>query len=306
MTLPATAERATTSVVVVNPTKLDAASASRAWLRRAAAAAGLPAPQWVETSAEDPGRGQAAAAVADGAGLVIAWGGDGTVRAVAEALAGTTVPLGIIPAGTGNLLARNLEIPLDLDAAVRVALTGADRTIDVLEVGLGGSVTTGVVIAGIGLDAAMMTAPEQLKARVGPAAYAVGLASALRRDRMRVGVSVDDGPPRWLWARTVLVANVGGLVGGLDVAPEAQPDDGCLDLVVLPLGSPLDWVRTAWSLARRSPGADSSRLHLSGSTARVVSRSTQPRQVDGDVVEDGSRLQVRVRPGALVVRVPAP
>src|SRR6185312_7567763 len=105
----------------------------------------------------------------------MACGGDGTVRTVAEALAGTGVPLGLIPAGTGNLLARNLDMNLDdMGAATRVALAGDDRAVDVgritIDDGSGpGEEQVFLVMAGMGFDATIMeTAPEALKARVGP------------------------------------------------------------------------------------------------------------------------------------------
>src|SRR5271166_1384937 len=88
-------------------------------------------PLWIETTAADPGRGPAHTAVAAGAGLVLACGGDGTVTACAESLAGTGVPLAVVPIGTGNLLARNLGVPVSLGAALAAALTGKDQLIDV-------------------------------------------------------------------------------------------------------------------------------------------------------------------------------
>jgi diacylglycerol kinase family enzyme len=116
---------------VANPSKPDVEALRRQVISQVAAR-GMPEPLWLETSIEDPGVGQARTAVAAGASVVVAIGGDGTVRAVAEALVGTHVPMGLLPLGTGNLLARNLDIPLgNPREALRVALTGVDRTIDV-------------------------------------------------------------------------------------------------------------------------------------------------------------------------------
>ena len=147
--------------VVVNPTKLDDAASARAraqrWLDVHAPGAVL---DWYETTREDPGTGQARAALGSGADVVLAWGGDGTVRSVAAALAdqpahGPRAALGLLPGGTGNLLARNLALPLDLDAAAAVALTGGERAVDVLDLGLGGRTAVATVIAGIGLDSVL-------------------------------------------------------------------------------------------------------------------------------------------------------
>lgn len=294
----------TRAVAVVHPQKSGGLDAATQQLSRWARALGVPEPRVVATSADSPGTDQARTAVEQGADLVLAWGGDGTVRAVAEGLAGTDVPLGILPAGTGNLLARNVGVPLAIEDAGTVAFRGVDRRIDVLEIGLGGHVTVCTVIAGLGLDARLIDAPEELKSALGPTAYVLNTVRAARQRTMRVGVAVDDGAPRWFTARSVLVANVGGLVAGLDVAPEASASDGLLDVVVLPLARPVDWVRTGARIVLRRARHDSSRFHLRGANAWVVTGADQPRQVDGDVVEPGRTLQARVRPGALVVRVP--
>jgi diacylglycerol kinase family enzyme len=292
-----------TVVAVVHPLKAGPDAAAR--LARWASAAGRPEPVVVETTEDSPGTEQARAAVADGADLVLAWGGDGTVSAVATGLLDSGVPLGLIPGGTGNLLARNLGLPLDEALAAGVAFSGADRRIDAVEVGLGGRVMTSTVITGIGLDALLIDAPEVLKGAIGPSAYVLNSVRALGHRRMRIGVAIDDGPPQWFAARSVLVVNVGGLIAGLDVAPEADADDGFLDVVVLRLGRPSDWVRTAARMAQRRPRSDDARVVLRGRSAWIVSSTVAPRQVDGDVVGDGRALQARVRPLALTVRVPA-
>jgi len=134
------------AAVVANPTKHDDVAMLRDTVRWAMSEHGWDEPLWYETTAADPGTGQAAQAVREGAGLVLACGGDGTVTRCAEALRGTGIPLGILPLGTGNLLARNLGLPLDLDAALVTALTGSNRRLDA------GSANghTFVVMAGLG------------------------------------------------------------------------------------------------------------------------------------------------------------
>jgi diacylglycerol kinase (ATP) len=292
------------TVAVVHPLKAGGREAAVERLAGWAHAAGMSTPHVVTTTRDSPGVQQARDAVASGADLVLAWGGDGTIRSVAEGLVGTGTALGIIPAGTGNLLARNLGVPLSLDRAVTVALEGGERRIDAIEVGLGGQVTLCTVIAGMGMDAVLIDASEGLKSAIGPSAYILNTLRAVRHKRMRVGIAVDGGAPRWYSARSVLVANVGGLVGGLDVVPEAEASDGLLHVVVLPLANAADWVRTGARLASRRAAQDSSRYHLQGSSVWVVAREPQARQIDGDVMEPGRSIQARVRRGALVVRVP--
>lgn len=292
------------TVAVVHPQKSGGLEAATESLAAWAHAAGVAAPHVVPTTPESTGADQARAAVEAGADLVLSWGGDGTVGAVSEGLVGTGVPLGILPAGTGNLLARNLGIPLRLEDAAAVAFGGEDRRIDVVEIGLGGRRVISTVIAGMGLDAELIDAPEQLKKAIGPAAYVANSVKLLRTESMRVGVAMDGGNPRWYRARTVLVANVGGLIGPLDVVPEADASDGLLRVVVLPLETPLDWVRTGARIATRRAVHDGSRFVHTGRSAWVVTHFPVPRQVDGDVVEEGNRMQARVLPLALTVRVP--
>ena len=137
--VPSSRSRSPRSVAVVHPLKAGGLDFARQRLSGWAADAEVPAPTVVATTPEETGTAQALAAVDDGVELVVVWGGDGTVRAVAEALVGTGVPIGVIPGGTGNLLCRNLGIPLGLRDSARVAFTGADRAVDVVEVGLGGA-----------------------------------------------------------------------------------------------------------------------------------------------------------------------
>ncbi|MHA7134710.1 diacylglycerol/lipid kinase family protein [Oerskovia turbata] len=116
---------------VANPSKPAVAALERT-VRQVCAEADLPEPLWLETTIEDPGVGQTREALARGADVVVAVGGDGTVRAVAEGMVGTGKPMGLIPLGTGNLLARNLDLPIaDPDEALRIVVAGADRVIDV-------------------------------------------------------------------------------------------------------------------------------------------------------------------------------
>lgn len=293
-------------VAIVNPTKVDDPEGLRARLATAAEQYELGELRWVETTAEEPGTPQTEAAVAEGASLVLAGGGDGTARAVATALSGTGIPLGLLPLGTGNLLARNLEIPLEATEAIGVAFGGSDRVIDVLDVSLGhGRRTVSLVMCGMGWDAAMMDVSEAVKARMGWAAYAVQAARTVRDHPLRLRVQVDDGPEHSYLARTCLIANVGKLVGGVSLLPESEPDDGQMEVLVFDPTTAVDYARSSWGLLRGNTGDDDpSRTVLQGRKVVVTTHRARPRQIDGDLIEEGHGFIVRLRPDALTVRVP--
>jgi diacylglycerol kinase (ATP) len=296
-----------TVAVIVNPTKVADMRLARAAVRDRAAVWDAPPPAWFETTADEPGASQARQAVADGATVVLAWGGDGTVMSVASELAHTDVVLGLLPGGTGNLLARNLGVPLALPDALDVAYGGTDRRIDLLDVYLGrGERQLCAVMCGTGWDAAMMAAPDALKRTLGWGAYAFEGARRIRQQPMRLRLSIDGGPEEHLYGRTVIIANVGRLVAGLELLPESAPDDGFLEVLVIDPSSPLDWVRTSTGivLGRGSDG-DPSRTLLRGRDVVVTTSHARKRQVDGDLVSDGYGFHVRVLPAALSVRVPA-
>ncbi len=293
------------AAVVVNPTKVDADT--REVVTALCVEAGWAEPLWLETTVEDPGPGQTADAVGREVDVVMACGGDGTVRAVAEALAGTGVALGLLPAGTGNLLARTLECPLDLPTATRVALSGDDRVIDIgrVRVDGGDEEHAFLVMAGTGFDADVMgNTPEALKARVGPLAYVFAGLRAMRGRRTRVTITLDGGPPLRRRSRTVLVGNSGTLLGGLVLMPEALVDDGVLDVVNLaPKGIP-GWIAVAARVISRRRRGHSRVEHWTAREVVIVAGDPQASQIDGDPIGDATEMRIRVDPGALVVRVP--
>ncbi|BCJ34100.1 hypothetical protein Athai_16030 [Actinocatenispora thailandica] len=228
-------------------------------------------------------------------------GGDGTVRSCAGALAGTRVPMAVLPGGTGNLLAANLGIPTDTAAAAHLAVAGTRRRIDVGEVD--GEVFT--VMAGMGFDAHMLRAtPEPLKARLGWFAYLLGGARRLRDRPMRVSVALDDRVVLHRRARSVLVANVGRLQGGLNLLPDASPDNGTLDIAIVTPRSLADWARLGTALLLRLPRPPRMEVHRCREVT-IRSVATQARELDGDVVATAARLHARVRPRSLTVCVPA-
>ncbi len=309
------------TVVVVNPTKVDDLDAVRETLAACAADCGAQTPELVETSEHDPGFGQTRAAVDAGARLVCALGGDGTVRAVAQELVDTDVPLGLLPGGTGNLLARNVGAPVDdLGEAFRVALTGRSRTVDVGWLVIGptedqrgpgrsqpaDNVHCFTVMAGLGFDAQLMDdAPERMKDRVGWAAYVASGGQHLRDDGFALELTADGETTRTAAARTVVIGNCGELTGGMVLLPEAEIDDGVLDLAVLTPSGISEWLGVAARVVagREDGGPSLERLRARDLTLRVD--PPQLTEVDGDVLAEAAEVRLVVQPGCLDVRVPA-
>ncbi|MFF7361647.1 diacylglycerol kinase family protein [Streptomyces sp. NPDC008125] len=300
-----------TTVVIVNPTVTG--PAVRDTLRLVLAQHGYGAPVFAETTADDPGAGQAADAVREGAGLVVVCGGDGTVRAVADVLAGTGVALAVVPCGTGNLLARHLGLPLDPAKALHAALAGTPQRLDLgrLE-GDGVPATHFTAMSGAGLDAAMLEhTSDRAKSAVGWPAYVVAGLRELRSPRTRLTVSLDGGPELHRSVRMVLLANIGTVQGGTALVPAARPDDGLLDLALYDPHGPAGWLRALRVLLRPSSGTGSEGGGDGGPVefftfrrAELRFASPQPREMDGDPVGAGLRLTAEVVPGALTVLVP--
>lgn len=293
------------AAVVVNPTKIEPGTRQR--IEAVCLGLGWADPLWLETTVDDPGTGQAKLAIEKGADVVLACGGDGTVRSVAEALTGTGVAMGLVPVGTGNLLARTVGTPDNVAAATRVALTGDDRTIDVGRIRIDGAEEERVflVMAGTGFDAAIMeSTPEALKVRVGPLAYVISGLRAMRGRRIRVTLSLDDGPPLRRRTRTVLVGNSGTLLGGLVLMPRAVIDDGVLDVVSLAPGTIAGWIAVALRVITRRPRGHERVEHWQARSILIRTEAPQPCQVDGDPVGNVQELSIRVEPHTLVLRVP--
>jgi diacylglycerol kinase family enzyme len=265
--------------------------------------AGWAEPIWFETTIDDPGAGMCRLAVDEGVDVVFVAGGDGTVMAAVTALAGGSTPMAILPVGTGNLLARNLELPLDDEhAALRIGTSGRTISIDV------GAIEEYkfAVMAGLGFDAAIMRdAPEGLKRHMGWPAYVVSASRHLRGRGIRVRLTLDEGIPMHRRVRTVVVGNVGRLQANIPLLPDARPDDGWLDIVVIAPRHTVDWVRVAGRVIRRSNVPDRRMERFRAKHVVIEASRTQPRQLDGDVIEDSRVMDIRIEPGCLPVRVAA-
>ncbi|WP_331461227.1 diacylglycerol/lipid kinase family protein [Micromonospora tarapacensis] len=290
------------SAVVVNPVKVTDPDAFRRTVGDALAAAGWPEPLWFETTADDPGRGQTERALAAGVDVVFACGGDGTVMACVSALVGTEAALAVLPQGTGNLLAANLGLSDDLAGGLAVALERGRRLLDVGEA----DGQHFAVMAGMGFDAQMLAATnETTKRRIGWPAYVVGAARHLRDRPMKVCIRLDDQPPLCRRARSVLVANVGRLQGGVTLLTEAEPDDGYLDVAVLTPRTLRHWLSLGWAVLRRRDRVPRMEVYRAR-RVEINSNRAQPRELDGDLIEPGRTLRVQIRRRALWLCVPRP
>ncbi len=272
-------------------------------LRQALADEGVTDPLWYEVRKSKHAPDCARRALDQGADLTFVWGGDGTVQRCIDALAGTGAVVAILPAGTANLLASNLDIPADdVAAAVRVGLHGRRRPLDT------GSVNGEhfAVMAGAGLDARMIAdADRALKDRLGRVAYLYTGARNLGASRVKATIEVDG--ERFFAGRVscVLIGNVGKVLGGIKAFPGAQPDDGLLDLGVVTAKNPAQWARTLGKLAlgraEQSPFVEVTR----GRQAQIRFARKIPYELDGGARTKARKLRIEVSPGSITVCVPA-
>lgn len=271
-------------------------------LRHVLADNGVKDPLWYEVDKSRRVPKALQDAIKQGAGLVIVWGGDGTVQRCIDVIAGTEVALAIIPAGTANLLATNLGVPSDIAVAVRTALHGVRRRIDVGTINDEGF----AVMGGAGFDGVLMSNVSSAeKEQIGRIAYLRGSVQAMKAKRIKTKIRLNghvwfDGP-----TSCVLVGNVGTITGGLHVFDNAKADDGLLDLGVVSADGPLQWARVLGRVIVRSD-VDRSPFVDSTQSAKIDVRFAKkvPYEIDGGPRGKTDRLKIRVRPQALIVCVP--
>jgi diacylglycerol kinase family enzyme len=324
-----------TAAVVYNPVKVHLPTLKQT-VEKHQQEAGWAETLWFETTEEDPGGGMARAALEAGADVVAAAGGDGTVRAVAEVVHGSDASLALLPSGTGNLLARNMKLPLDdLGGMAKAIFSGNDRSIDFGQIGVerpdGSRDEFGfLVMAGLGLDARMLanTRPG-LKKRVGWLAYLDSLLRSVRDTdgfefKYRLDESARNGSVR---AHSVIVGNCGMLQANAMLLPDAEIDDGVFDIVVMRPRGFFGWVRIGarvfWENAilrwfhRSSLGNTvvGRRITTAAKQERplrymrgeeFVLRLTKPDEfeIDGDPVGEIVAFRAQIDAGSLDVRVP--
>lgn len=327
---PTTQPTGRRAAVIVHPVKADV-EALRVHVEIAEREFGWQPSEWFETTPDRLGDDLAEEALERGADLVIASGGDGTVRAVASTLAGTEVPLAIVPAGTGNLLARNLEIDVvDPWSAVQIAFGGVTRKIDIgrarIERPDGSRENFAfAVLGGIGVDAGMIAnTSDELKKRVGWVAYVDGIRkTVLGGAAFHVRLKFDDGAPRSTRAQSVMIGNCGSMPGGLVLLPDAHVDDGLLDTAVMRPRGFIGWLQILNAMVVQSGllrHSEFGRKLLSENRRRVralsyvqsrtvtfrVTSEPEEFEIDGEAIGEVVAGRVEVLPSALPVRVRDP
>jgi YegS/Rv2252/BmrU family lipid kinase len=266
-------------------------------LRRTLAEAGVTDPIWTEVPKSKRAPAAVEEALEEGAELLVAWGGDGMVRRCVNALEDTQVPLAIVPAGTSNQFATHER---DIAQAVQVALHGDRRRLDV-------GCFDGerfAVMAGAGFDAVMIKASDELKDRLGRAAYVVGGASNLDADPFEAKIKIDGTPWYEGPASCILVGNVGELFGGIEVFADARPDDGKLDVGVLTSEGPVQLVRAAARTAVGSAEKSPFVRVTQGRKVRVKLDRKVRYELDGGDRKKVKSFKVEVEPDAITVCVP--
>lgn len=314
------------AALVYNPVKVRSADALTAAVANQSARSGWAEPLLLETSVEDPGQGITRDALTRGVDVVLVAGGDGTVRAVSEAIHGSGVPLAIVPSGTGNLLARNLRLPLDaIEPMVHAAFEGSVVPVDIgiatITRETGDAETHAfVVMAGMGLDAAMIANTNpRMKKQLGWVAYVDGAARSLPKAKpFRLAYQMDGHSLHLARVHSVLFANCGALPAGIDLVPDARIDDGFLDVALIQPAGPFGWLavwRRLWwqnsvlgrsHLGRRvvARTRNQSIQYLTGVEAEAASPEPRPVELDGDEFGLAARIRCRVDRGGLLAAVP--
>ena len=271
-------------------------------LRERLAEEGITDPIWFEVPKSRKVPARVREALGLGADLIFIWGGDGSVQRCIDTVVGTSATVAILPAGTANLLANNLGIPIDLEQAVRVGLAGRDRVLDTGRI----NGEHFAVMGGVGLDSLMIRDTDSgLKDRLGKAAYIWTGARHVRRAPTKTTVKIDGHTWFTGKASCVLVANVGSIAGGVTAFDHADPEDGLLDVAVVTANGAWQWARALTRAtvghAERSPLVNMTQAH----SIKIVTKEPLPYELDGGARPKTKTLRIKVVPNAITVRVPA-
>ena len=294
----------TRAIIITNPAAARSDEDHLHAARRRLARGGVEA-EIAATGAPGDGQRLARKAVEEGVELVVAHGGDGTAMDVAAGLIGSECRLGLLPAGTGNLLAGNLGISRSWRTATDIILRRAARPVDVGRITTRQGTRYFAVACGAGFDAELMRSTEARHKRTfGMGAYvatAVGLATGFARSRLRIEA---DGELREANAAMILIANCGELIPGLlRIRPDIRPDDGVFDVAILDAESLPGAAHLVWRLFVRRPDGHPGISFLRAKSLRVAAEPDLPAQADGEACGT-TPLDVELLPLALRVLAP--
>mgnify|MGYP004443952529 CR=1 FL=1 len=313
-----------TYAFIINPSKPEAEDA-RQFIKQYCADHNISNILFIDTQLDKDGRACAEEALALGADVVIAVGGDGTVRTVASAMASSTHAFGIIPIGTGNLFARNIGIPVgNIEAALAIATSHGSRRVDMGRMSLLDSSDPEhehgfLVIAGAGFDAYMINDTDpQLKASISWFAYFVAAFKHLfgKKSRGTILIRTAAGVTRTInkvQFRTIMAGNCGE-IPGFSLMPDARFDDGLLDIETIDTrGGLVGWVNLFWDVVHKtmtrksnqSPFATHATVRqYQGTSAEVILEKEVLAEVDGDVLQKSDHFLFSIDRQALLVRAP--
>lgn len=271
-------------------------------LRQALRGAGITSIECREISKGSAAAKAAKKARKHGADVVVACGGDGTVRAAAQALVGTDTALAVLPVGTANLFASAMSIGNKPDEVADLIARGARRTIDT---GRCNDLTFNVM-AGAGFDAAMIDDADDHKERLGMLSYLRASAKAAHeRTPFDMSVEIDDEPVFEGAASCILVGNIGTLKGGLEAFPDSSPEDGVLDVAVLTASGLRDWANLLFSAVRHRQQLNGHAQLWTARRVTVKTKSEHRFELDGGVKGTTDRLEFEVVPRSLHVCAPS-
>lgn len=258
--------------------------------------------QFIATTPESGAKAKAEEALQQGADLLAVSGGDGTVTEAMSALVGTDIPIAVLPAGTGNLLSINLGIPTTVPEAVTVALGGKKYALDLARTHDGRYFA---IMGGLGMDAQMIAdAGRNAKNKMGKLAYLWAALKNLPRRRAYVDIILDGKPPIRRRVKSVLLANMGKITGGLEAMPTASPNDGLLDVGILKAATLAHWVHLMGSALLGKANQDPALEVYQARKVTLRPRHPQPVQFDGEDGGTTQELTVEIVPQAVFVLVP--
>ncbi|MGI8419102.1 MAG: diacylglycerol/lipid kinase family protein [Candidatus Levyibacteriota bacterium] len=241
-------------------------------------------------------------AIKNGTNHLVVCGGDGTIGEVVGVCVDKKIIIGIVPLGTGNLFAQNLGIPLAITASMKIALYGKRNKIDI---GRANKIYF-TVLAGIGFDAEMMKgAQRELKNKIGVFAYILTAVQSILRSSLIYQVQIDNRQPITVRAKTILVANLGKIQGGIMAVPQTSANNGRLSIGIIQAKNWYYWISLLVHALSGNINKSSSYKLLKGSNI-VITLTGKKRafECDGNIFPPTKKLTIEILPRALSILTP--